>query len=119
LSDLTLILLAAGDSSRFRSRVKKQWIRIGDRPLWQHVADRFIECARFARVVITGHPDEIEYMRLHGDYTVVGGGSSRQASLQHALAFVETPYIMVTDVARGCVDIALIDRLIAARENAD
>lgn len=119
MSDLTLVLLAAGDSSRFRTRVKKQWIRIGERPLWQFVADRFMLGGRFAKVIITGHPDEIDYMQLHGDYTVIGGGANRQASLKQALALVETPYVMVTDVARGCADEALIDRLIAARNDAD
>jgi len=119
LSDLTLILLAAGDSSRFRFGVKKQWLRIGDLPLWQFVTDRFNRSNLFAKIIVTGHPDEIAYMRLHGDYTVVGGGSSRQASLRQALEAVQTPYVMVTDVARGCIDGALIARLIDARDEAD
>lgn len=119
MSDLTLILLAAGDSSRFQCGVKKQWIRIGDQPLWEFVTNRFIDSNLFAEVIVAGHPEEVDYMRLHGDYTVVAGGGSRQASLQNALRGVRTPYVMVTDVARGCIDGDLIARLIDAREQAD
>lgn len=119
MSDLTLILLAAGDSSRFQSGVKKQWIRIGDQPLWQFVTNRFKQSNLFAEIIITGHPEETGYMRLHGDYSIVDGGKSRQTSLQNALAKVKTPYVMVTDVARGCIDSKLILRLIAERDRAD
>jgi 2-C-methyl-D-erythritol 4-phosphate cytidylyltransferase/2-C-methyl-D-erythritol 2,4-cyclodiphosphate synthase len=99
--------------------VKKQWLRIGDAPLWQFVTDRFIRSEQFAEVIITAHPEETAYMQLHGAYRVVSGGSDRQASLRNALAEVNTPYVMVTDVARGCIDKALISRLIAARDQAD
>lgn len=119
MSDISLILLAAGNSSRFECGVKKQWLRIGDEPLWQFVTNRFIASGHFSDIIIAGHPEETEYMRLHGDYTVVSGGTSRQSSLQSALSHVTTPYVMVTDVARGCVDLKLVSTLIAHRENAD
>lgn len=119
MSDLSLVLLAAGESSRFRSQVKKQWIRTGERPLWQFVADRLLQSGHFADVIIIGHKDEVAYMKLHGDYTVHSGGASRQASLTNALHYVNTPFVMVTDVARGCVDTALIGRLIDAKTEAD
>ncbi len=119
MSDLTLILLAAGASSRFGSEVKKQWIRIGDIPLWQFVTNRFTDDPLFADIVIAAHPEEADYMRQHGDYHIVVGGNSRQASLKAALEAVKTPYVMVSDVARGCIDMALVERLTAAREKAD
>jgi len=119
LSDLTLILLAAGSSSRFKSGVKKQWIRIGSEPLWQFVTNRFIDGKLFADVIVVGHPEEVDYMRLHGDYHVACGGGSRQESLRNALEEVRTPYVMVTDVARGCIDAGLVARLIDAKGQAD
>jgi len=119
LSDLSLILLAAGDSSRFQCGVKKQWLRIGTKPLWEDVTIRFMQTALFQKIIIAGHPSEIDYMRLHGDYTLSKGGHDRQTSLRNALTQVTTPYVMVSDVARGCVDTALIDRLIAAKSKAD
>ncbi len=119
MSDLTLILLAAGSSSRFQAGVKKQWIRIGDLPLWEFVTKRFTQNNLFSRIIITAHPEDIEYMRLHGDYEIVAGGNSRQASLKRALEHVETPYVMVSDVARGCIGDSLLRRLLDARDQAD
>lgn len=119
MSDLSLILLAAGNSTRFQCGIKKQWLRIGDAPLWQFVTNRFIDSGLFASVIITGHPEESGYMRLHGDYTIVDGAQSRQSSLLNALTEVATPYVMVSDVARGCIDSKLLTRLIEMRHKAD
>ena len=40
MSDITLVVLCAGESTRFELSVKKQWIRIEDKPLWLHVTDK-------------------------------------------------------------------------------
>ncbi len=119
MSDLTLILLAAGNSSRFKTAVKKQWLRIGHDPLWLYVTNRIKESLPDVTVVIAAHADEIPFMRSLCDYTIVQGGTSRQQSLKNALAEVHTPYVMVSDIARSCIDPDLIGRLIAAKEAAD
>jgi len=119
LPDFTIILLAAGNSTRFAREVKKQWLRIDTKPLWQFVADRLAAQVDAKDVVVTAHPSEARYMRIHGDYTVVTGGDSRQESLKNALAAVTTPYVLVTDVARACVPDEMISAIVAAKEKAD
>lgn len=119
MSDLTLILLAAGNSSRFKTPVKKQWLRIGHDPLWLYVTNRIKENLPSVNIVIAAHSDEIPFMRPMCDYTIVQGGATRQQSLKNALAQVNTSYVMVTDIARSCVDPDLIDRLIASKDAAD
>jgi len=119
LSDLTLILLSAGSSSRFDMPVKKQWLRIDTEPLWQFVTSRFTKSYNFDQIIITASADEIEYMKLFTDYTLVVGGRTRQASLQNALKSVKTPYVLVSDIARCCVNDDLIERLINSKESAD
>lgn len=119
MNDLTLILLAAGESRRFDMQVKKQWLRIGTKPLWQFVADRLILSGHFDNVVIVAHPDECHYMQQHGDYHVVEGGNSRQQSLKNALDHVSGEFVMVSDIARGCIDERMILHLIDAAGNAD
>ena len=47
MSNITLILLAAGSSSRFKLDVKKQWLRVGEKPLWYFVADNFMKTKLF------------------------------------------------------------------------
>ncbi len=119
LSDLTLILLAAGNSSRFKIPVKKQWLRIGHDPLWLYVTNRIKESLPDAHIVIAAHADEIPFMQSASDFAIVPGGSTRQQSLRNALAAVTTPYVMVSDIARACIDSALVMRLVANKEKAD
>lgn len=119
LSDLTLILLAAGNSSRFKVPVKKQWLRIGHDPLWFYVTNRIKAHLPNADIIIVSHPDELPFFRMISDLTVISGGETRQQSLKNALAHVTTPYVMVSDIARACIDPALIERLIAHKHLAD
>lgn len=119
MSDLTLILLAAGQSTRFKTPVKKQWLRIGHDPLWLYVTNRIKEHLPDAHVVIAAGADEIPFMRPMCDFTIVEGGPTRQQSLKNALSSVTTPYVMVSDIARSCIDPELISRLIEHKNDAD
>jgi len=119
LSDLTLILLAAGNSTRFSTPVKKQWLRVGHQPLWHFVTNEFEKTKLFSKIIITAHKDEVAYMSSFCEHTIIEGGNTRQASLKNALEHVDTPYVMVSDVARACPPQALISRLINAKGSAD
>ncbi|RUM44040.1 MAG: bifunctional 2-C-methyl-D-erythritol 4-phosphate cytidylyltransferase/2-C-methyl-D-erythritol 2,4-cyclodiphosphate synthase [Hydrogenimonas sp.] len=119
MSDLTLVLLAAGEATRFKKPVKKQWLRIGSDPLWLHVAKAFEKMGLFQEIIITSHPDELSYMQRFGHYTFVEGASTRQDSLRNALQYVKTPLVLVSDVARACVDIAICQRLLEGLKDAD
>ncbi len=120
MHELTLILLSAGSSSRFGLPVKKQWIRVESKPLWQFVADNFAKTDLFSKIIITAAKEELTYMRYHDTpYHIIEGGSSRQESLQNALKEVDTPYVLVSDIARCCIDIELIHRLLVQKASAD
>ena len=119
MSDLTLVLLAAGEATRFKKPVKKQWLRIGSEPLWFRVAGTFESMGLFRKIVIAAHPDEIDYMKRFANYTFTEGGESRQASLQNALASVDSPLVLVSDVARACVKREICEALLRAIETAD
>jgi len=119
LPDLTLIILSAGNSTRFGTCVKKQWLRVGDDPLWKFVADRFTSNIDFSDVIITASSLEISYMRKHCNFTIVEGGESRQESLTNALNLVKTSHVLVTDVARACIPLDMIHRVINSFKEAD
>ncbi len=118
LQDITLVLLTAGDSSRFAQRVKKQWLYQGDTPLWLKVARDFEEGFDFREIIVVGKDDEIDYMSRFGDYNFVAGGNTRQESLKNALEFVSSGWVMVSDVARCCVDRDLISRVVESINKA-
>jgi len=99
--------------------VKKQWLYQGDKPLWQKVADDYREAFGFAKIIVVGGAQEIDYMRLFGDYTIVAGGNSRQQSLINALKETESRYVLVNDVARCCIDEEMISRVVEHRLDGD
>lgn len=120
LSDITLIVLSAGTSSRFQSRVKKQWLRIGDEPLWLFVTNSLSKKYNFDKVILTSHKNELKYMQnFSEDITFVAGGSTRQESMKNALKHVNSAYVMVTDVARCCIPSEVIDNITASKSDAD
>ncbi len=119
MKETTFILLAAGNSTRFGIGAKKQWLYQEDKPLWQKVADDYANAFDFENTIITGHKDEISYMELFGDYTIIGGGDSRQASIRNALKTVDTPYVLINDVARACLDTEMISRILEKKGEAD
>ena len=119
MSDLTLILLAAGSSSRFELDIKKQWLKINDKPLWQFVAQKFEKTQFFCKIIITSSSDDIEFMKNCGDFTFVKGGNSRQESLKYALNEVQSKFVLVSDIARACVDETLLKEIIAKKSDAD
>jgi 2-C-methyl-D-erythritol 4-phosphate cytidylyltransferase / 2-C-methyl-D-erythritol 2,4-cyclodiphosphate synthase len=119
LSDLTLVLLAAGNSSRFELNVKKQWLRIGHEPLWLFVAKRLEKMALFKRIIITSHPQELQYMKNFADFTFVEGGSSRGKSLKNALDEVDTEYVLVSDIARACISEEFVHSILSHKGASD
>ena len=119
MSDLTLILLAAGTSSRFSQDVKKQWLRIGHQPLWQFVAQRLQNQNLFSQIIIVSAAEEISFMQQYASYEFVTGGATRQESLKNALTKVCNEHVLVSDIARACISKELLTRVIEKKESAD
>ena len=61
MKDISLILLAAGNSSRFGLRVKKQWLRVGELPLWQYVAQNIARAHPFKKIIIAVNEEDVGY----------------------------------------------------------
>ncbi|AXH13784.1 bifunctional 2-C-methyl-D-erythritol 4-phosphate cytidylyltransferase/2-C-methyl-D-erythritol 2,4-cyclodiphosphate synthase [Malaciobacter mytili LMG 24559] len=120
MSNVTLLILCAGTSSRFALSSKKQWLRVGNEPMWLHVSKKLTSYYNFDKVIVTSHKDELNYMKNFSDeITFIEGGDTRQNSIKNALAEVETDYIMITDVARVDIPKEVITSLIKLKNEAD
>ena len=119
MSDLTLILLAAGSSSRFGQDVKKQWLRIEHKPLWQYVADSFKTTQFFKEIIITSTVDDITFMQNYASYSFIKGSDTRQKSLKNALANVTTEFVLVSDIARACIGDDFLNKIINFKGDFD
>jgi 2-C-methyl-D-erythritol 4-phosphate cytidylyltransferase/2-C-methyl-D-erythritol 2,4-cyclodiphosphate synthase len=119
LSDLTLILLAAGSSVRFELDIKKQWLRIEHKPLWQFVADKLKNTHFFKEIIITSLDDDIEFMKNYADFTFISGGKTRQQSLKNALSEVKSEFVLVSDIARACISEEFLQTIISKKGESD
>jgi 2-C-methyl-D-erythritol 4-phosphate cytidylyltransferase/2-C-methyl-D-erythritol 2,4-cyclodiphosphate synthase len=119
LLDITLIVLCAGNSTRFELQPKKQWLRCKDEPLWLNVTNKLSSYANFDNVIVTGHKDELNYMKNYSDhFTFVSGGNTRQESILNALQKVTTSFVMISDVARCCIPKSIVLNLIKNKDKA-
>lgn len=120
MSKVSLIILAAGNSTRFESGIKKQWLRIGELPLWKFVTQNISKCYDFEKIIITSSPLEFGAMQNYlDDEVLVLGGDTRQASLKNAISCIDTDFVMVSDVARACIPSEVINNIIEFRYEAD
>ncbi|STA51327.1 bifunctional 2-C-methyl-D-erythritol 4-phosphate cytidylyltransferase/2-C-methyl-D-erythritol 2,4-cyclodiphosphate synthase [Campylobacter lari] len=96
--DISLIMLSAGESSRFNAPVKKQFLRLGEQP-WLYATKNLSSFYPFKQIVVTS--GNISYMKKFApEYKFVQGGATRAQSLLNALSMVESEYVLVSDVAR-------------------
>jgi 2-C-methyl-D-erythritol 4-phosphate cytidylyltransferase / 2-C-methyl-D-erythritol 2,4-cyclodiphosphate synthase len=120
LLNVTLIVLCAGNSTRFEHKTKKQWIRIANEPLWLNVTKRLASFSSFDKVIVASHENELNYMKnFTDDFIFVKGGETRQKSILNCLEFVDTKYVMISDVARACIPKSVIEELLKEKETAD
>ncbi|SFV52350.1 2-C-methyl-D-erythritol 4-phosphate cytidylyltransferase / 2-C-methyl-D-erythritol 2,4-cyclodiphosphate synthase [hydrothermal vent metagenome] len=119
MSDLTLILLSAGSSSRFSMSVKKHWLRINHVPLWQFVAQKLQKTGKFSKIIIVSSEQDIAFMKNYSNFTFIKGGASRQESLKNALDSVESEYVLVSDIARACINEQFLERIILQKGKSD
>ncbi|WP_235853017.1 2-C-methyl-D-erythritol 2,4-cyclodiphosphate synthase [Helicobacter labacensis] len=117
---LSLVLAAAGKGTRFLEslkhpiKIKKQWLLVRSTPLWQRVCEQFMRLGCFERVVVVAG-DRIEQVFMQArlpDACVVVGGESRQESVQNALKQVQSPLVVVSDVARFGLDLGVLHNLL-------
>lgn len=121
--NISLIILCAGNSTRFGLGVKKQWLRIEHDPLWLYVTNQLKSMYDFDKIVLAAHSNELHYMQnsidLDAAIKLVAGGDTRQESMRNALSEIDSEYVMVTDVARACVQKEQIEALIENCQKAD
>ncbi|QCD52204.1 bifunctional 2-C-methyl-D-erythritol 4-phosphate cytidylyltransferase/2-C-methyl-D-erythritol 2,4-cyclodiphosphate synthase [Campylobacter sp. RM16192] len=116
--DISLVMLGAGNSTRFEMPVKKQWLRVGSDPLWLFAVKNLSSHYPFKEIIIVGN--EAEYMsKFAPQYNFVSGGVTRQESLKNALKAVSSEFVLVSDIARPCISANLLSKIVEGICNAD
>lgn len=116
--DVTLIMLGAGNSTRFGLPSKKQWLRIGSDPLWLMATKNLSKFYTFKEIIVVSK--ECEYMsRFAPHYRFVTGGETRQESLKNALEAVKSEFVLVSDIARPLISHEMFSKIIDSAKLAE
>lgn len=120
MSNVSLVILCAGNSSRFNQSTKKQWLRVDNEPIWLYVSKKLTSYYSFDKIVVTSSKYELNYMQNFCDnITFVEGGDTRQKSIKNALKHIDSDFVMITDVARVNIPSCVVTNLIDSKNEAD
>ncbi|MBU5425624.1 2-C-methyl-D-erythritol 4-phosphate cytidylyltransferase [Tissierella pigra] len=110
---VSVIIAAAGMSNRMGSKINKQFIAIGGKPILAHTIEKFERCRYIDEIILVAKEEEIEYCRkeivrkykFNKVANIIRGGKERQDSVYNGiLALNECSNIVLThDGARPFV----------------
>ena len=105
---VSVILMMAGSSSRMNSNENKLFLELGDKKVFQHSLDKFLEFG--LEVICVIKEENIKYL---GDYLdkvkVVIGGNTRQESVYNGLCACNNDYVIIHDAARPFISKNIIE----------
>ena len=86
-----LILLAAGDSKRFASRIPKPFIRVGGKSLLEHSLSKFNKIKEIKNTILVINKKHKKFLKniKSTNFTKVIGGHNRQESTYNALKYIK------------------------------
>ena len=125
------IILAAGSGSRMKTKDKKQFIKINNKPILFYSIDKFLKVKKINRLIIVINKNDFDnsifksLLKIYnkdissGKINFVFGGKERYDSVYNALSFIyeymdvkSKDKVLIHDSARPNVDINDINNLI-------
>ena len=106
------ILLSAGKSKRFKSKLNKQFITYKNKPLFEHSLKTALDSKLFKKILIVSNKKikKLKYKNID----VIKGGKERHNSTQNALNYLKNKKIknvFIHDAARPNLSIKLLKKL--------
>ena len=126
MSDVAVVIVAAGRGTRASGDLPKQFRQIGGETMLRRMLSMFVEHAEVALVQPVIHPEDVDLYRSSAagiDLLLpqTFGGTTRQASVRaglEALAPRKPGIVLIHDAARPFASAALVSRAIAAAEQS-
>jgi 2-C-methyl-D-erythritol 4-phosphate cytidylyltransferase len=118
MSRFTVILPAAGRSSRFGGKEKKPFASLDGRPVWLRTVELFVTRDDICQTILIVSPEDRELFRTRYaaniafmDVEIVEGGPERFDSVANALAKLkdEVEFVAIHDAVRPCLEASLTD----------
>ena len=114
--NISVILLGAGSSKRFKSNQLKQNIIIKNKSLLDYSRDFFAKYFDTSKIYLVVN-NKVKIKNIRKNEKVILGASSRLESLREAMKYIyndnlQTTFTMIHDVARPVININYIKKLI-------
>lgn len=114
------LIVAAGSGTRAGGPVAKQYALLGGRAMVAHAYGAFAAHPGIDEVVVVIAPGaEAEAAAALGPVRTVAGGASRRESVANGLAAIDAARVLIHDAARPLLPAVVIDRVLAALDDAD
>ena len=121
-----LVLLAAGESERFNSKIPKPFIKIGEKTLLEYSLIKFAKIKQIKKTVLVVNKKHVRFLKKikSNNFLKINGGKTRQESTFKALKYIKKNRIkcsnvLIHDSARPNFSIQLIKRIInASKKNS-
>jgi len=114
-----LILLAAGESKRFNSKIPKPFVKIGGKTLLEHSLIKFGKIKDIKKIVVVINKKHFKFFKelTLKNINIVVGGKTRQISTLNALKHIKKNRfkcnrVLIHDSARPNFSIKLIKKII-------
>lgn len=125
LPPFAAIVVAAGSGTRAGLAIPKQFASWRGKPLLRHSVERLAAMGAAPLIVVISPEHEQQARKALGGVagvTLTGGGAKRQISVRRgldALGQATPPHVLIHDAARPVVSHQVVERLLAALQNAD
>ena len=127
------IILSGGIGSRLGGNVPKQYIEVGNKPIFQYSLEQFISCQGIDMVLLGINSEWQSWLneiieKLHSFIPIKfsQAGATRQLTIYNALTLLENQYdvrdndkVIIHDAARPLISHDLITECISACDNCD
>lgn len=121
MSDMHVLIAAAGSGSRFGSELPKQYNQLAGKTVLEWTLELFLSANKFKSLNVIHAPDDTyirNYTSKYPQVTFIAvGGTSRAESVLNGLKVLQTlnppnDWILVHDAARCCLDLVDLNNLI-------
>jgi len=123
MSEIAVILVAAGDGARLGAGIPKALVKVGELTLLEHALKNILEVKNLTQIVVASHEDRVDefstiakaFVGDRVNITFTPGGTSRQGSIANALSAINNAeVVLVHDVARCFTPTSVFERVATA-----
>tara|TARA_B100000780_G_C20672066_1_gene267493 strand:+ start:38 stop:412 length:375 start_codon:yes stop_codon:yes gene_type:complete len=115
---LSFILLAGGNSSRFKSNIPKPYQKIAGKTLIELSINKIRQFKQFKKIIIVCNKEHLKFLKKINlrNITIINGGKTRQQSTSNALNYLQkqrgVKKVLIHDAARPNFSKNLIKKIL-------